>query len=69
MELGLICETVSAMQELISSEEPNLLAGLLALTLLLIVSAHISGTPRQGVAASGALGSAAPIGDSCSHAA
>lgn len=37
VELGLICETVSAIQVLTSSEKPSLLAGLLALILLLIV--------------------------------
>ncbi len=39
VELGLICEAVSAMQAL-SSEEPSWAAGLLALMLLLVVSRH-----------------------------
>ncbi len=39
VELGLICEAVSAMQAL-SSEEPSWTAGLLTLMLLLVVSAH-----------------------------
>ncbi|WP_018791149.1 hypothetical protein [Salinispora arenicola] len=37
VELGLIAETVSAMQAL-TSEEPSLTVGLLALILLLVVS-------------------------------
>lgn len=43
VELGLVCETVSALQAL-TSEEPSLPAGLLALMLLLLVSSH---SPKQ----------------------
>lgn len=39
VELGLIAETASAMQAL-TSEEPNLTAGLLALMLVLVMSVH-----------------------------
>ncbi|WP_019871780.1 hypothetical protein [Salinispora oceanensis] len=38
VELGVIFEVVSALEALTSREEPTLTAGLLALTLLLVVS-------------------------------
>lgn len=40
VELGVICEVVSALEALTNREDPTLTAGILTLTLLLIVSAH-----------------------------